>query len=134
MENRKTILVVDDDLNMRRVLEYRLRREGYSILLAGDGLDALDQACRHHPDLIILDLALPKMDGLSVLDHLRHNAETSAIAVMILTAYGHDEARDRSLELGVSDFVVKPFSPRQLVAGVRRIFCAREEPHAANCA
>lgn len=115
------VLVVDDDVNIREVLAYRLRRDGYSVLLSGDGEDAWEQARAEQPDLIILDLALPQLDGFGFLERLRSKGDTCSIPVLVLSAYGHEENRTRSFELGVVAFVVKPFSPRELAADVRRI-------------
>jgi OmpR family response regulator RpaB len=119
------VLVVDDDVNIREVLAYRLGRDGYSVLLSGSGEDALEQARIEQPDLIILDLSLPQLDGFGLLERLRSEASTSSIPVLVLTAYGHEENRARSLELGAVAFVVKPFSPRDLAADVRRILDAK---------
>ena len=117
----KRIMVIDDDANIRSVLKYRLEKEGYSVLLSGDGLDALERAKLERPDLIILDLALPRLDGFGFLERLRSEAETRAIPVIVLTVYRHEENRTRSLELGAVEFVPKPFSLRKLVADVGRI-------------
>lgn len=115
----KRIMVVDDDANMRSVLEFRLRKEGYSVSLVSDGPDALDKVKGEKPDLIILDLLMPEMDGHAVLDYLKHNPETHDIPVIVLTAKGDNATRIRSLKLGAANFVPKPFSPRKLVRDVR---------------
>jgi len=121
------IMVIDDDLNIRLVLKYRLEREGYQVLLSGDGLDAVEKAKSECPDLIILDLALPRLDGFGFLKQLRSEAETKDIPVIVLTAYKYGENRARSFELGVVGFVSKPFSPRGLVAEVREILGNEKE-------
>jgi DNA-binding response OmpR family regulator len=115
------IIVVDDDRNIQVVLKYRLEREGYQVLLAGDGVDALEKVKAEKPDLIILDLALPKMDGFTVLERMKGDAGASAVPVIVLTAYGASSNQARSLELGAVDFVPKPFSPRELVAAVWKV-------------
>ena len=113
------VMVVDDDVNIRLVLKYRLEREGYDVLLAEDGMDALEKVKAEEPDLIILDLTMPRMDGFGFLEGIRSNgSETSAIPVIVLTAYGYEMNRARSLELGAVEFMAKPFSPRQLVGEV----------------
>jgi DNA-binding response OmpR family regulator len=119
------VLVVDDDANIRQVLAYRLGRDGYSVLLSGNGEDALEQARIKQPDLIILDLVLPQLDGFGFLKQLRSEADTNDIPVLVLTAYGHEQNRARSLELGAVAFVVKPFSPRELVADIERVLDAK---------
>lgn len=115
----KRIMVVDDDANMRSVLEFRLRKEGYSVSLASDGLDALDKVKGERPDLIILDLLMPEMDGHEVLDQLKHDPATHDIPVIVLTCKGDNATRLRSFKLGAAHFVPKPFSPRKLVHDVR---------------
>jgi len=116
----KKIMIVDDEVNIRTALKYRLKKEGYSVLLAVDGLEALDKVALERPDLIILDLMLPRMDGYEVLKRLKGDPQTADIPVIVLTARGEKEDRARSLELGAASFMAKPFSPRQLVAEVKR--------------
>ena len=116
----KKIMIVDDEVNIRTALKYRLKKEGYSVLLAVDGLEALDKVALERPDLIILDLMLPRMDGYEVLERLKGDPRTADIPVIILTARGEKEDRARSLESGAASFMAKPFSPRQLVAEVKR--------------
>jgi len=117
----KRIMVIDDDANIRSVLKYRLEKEGYSVLLSGDGVDAVEKAKLERPNLIILDLALPRLDGFGFMERLRSDAETKTIPVIVLTAYRYEENRRKSLELGAVEFVPKPFSPRKVVADVGRI-------------
>ena len=121
------IMVVDDDLNIQLVLKYRLEREGYHVLLAGDGVDALEKVKAEKPDLIILDLTMPRMDGFGFLEEIRGNGRTNSVPVIVLTAYGYESNRARSLELGAVEFVVKPFSPRQLVAEIWKILGAKKK-------
>jgi CheY-like chemotaxis protein len=121
------IMIVDDDQNIRLVLKYRLEKEGYHVLLAGDGVDALEKVKAEKPDLIILDLAMPRMDGFRFLEEIKDNGRNSAVPVIVLTAYGYETNRARSLELGAVEFVTKPFSPRQLVAEVWKVLCAKKK-------
>jgi DNA-binding response OmpR family regulator len=122
------IMVVDDDANIRLALKYRLEREGYDVLLAGDGMDALEKVKAEKPDLIILDLTMPRMDGFGFLEGTRGNGNgTSTIPVIVLTAYGYETNRARSLELGAVEFMPKPFSPRQLVAEVWQILDGKKK-------
>jgi len=121
------IMVVDDDLNIQVVLKYRLEKEGYHVLLAKDGVDALEKIKAEKPDLIILDLAMPRMDGVEFLEQMRGDAEVSAVPVIVLTAYRFESNRAKSLELGAVEFVPKPFSPRQLVAEVWKILGAKKK-------
>ena len=117
------IMVVDDDQNIQLVLKYRLEKEGYQVLLAGDGVDALKKVKAEKPDLIILDLTMPRMGGFGFLEEMRSNdkANSVPVPVIVLTAYGFESNRAKSLELGAVEFMTKPFSPRQLVAEVWKV-------------
>lgn len=120
-----TVLVVDDDPTVREVVRRYLVRAGYRVLEAADGADALALASRELPDLIVLDLMLPGIDGLDVCRHLRR---TSAVPILMLTALGEESDRVVGLEYGADDYVVKPFSPRELSLRVGRIL---ERSHTA---
>ena len=115
-----TIMVVDDDANIRTVLRYRFEREDYTVRLATDGLEALEEVSTQRPDVIILDLMMPQMDGLQFLSHLRNNPQTQCVPVIVLTALGRTPYDEITRWLGTASLVVKPFSPRQLVEEVRR--------------
>lgn len=117
----KSILVVEDDADIRQLLWRYLEKEKYQVLLAKDGEEGLELAGANAPDLIILDLMLPKQDGLSVLKELRGKAGTAAIPVLILTAKGDEADRVVGLELGADDYVAKPFSPREVAARVKAL-------------
>ena len=106
-------LIVDDDLVLADVLSFTLRRAGFDVIVAHDGQAALDRWQAETPDLIILDLNMPKMDGLSVCRRVRAEADTP---IIILSVRGEENDIVRGLELGADDYIVKPFSPRQLVA------------------
>lgn len=112
------VLVVDDEAIVSEVVERYLRREGYDVAVASDGAAALKLAEEWAPDLVVLDLMLPKMDGLEVCRRLR---ATTAIPVIMLTARGEETDRIVGLELGADDYVTKPFSPRELVARVKAV-------------
>jgi two-component system OmpR family response regulator len=111
-----TILVVEDDRNLQEVLEYNLRKEGYSVLTASDGVQALDAARNGRPDLVILDIMLPRIDGLEVCRILRGEM---TMPILMLTAKTDEVDRVVGLEIGADDYVTKPFSMRELVARVR---------------
>jgi len=121
------IMVVDDDQNLRLALKYRLEKEGYNVLLAGDGLDALEKVRAEQPDLIILDLAMPRMNGFGFLEQMKGDEGGDDVPVIVLTAYGYETTRARSLELGAVEFFDKPVSPRQLVAEVWKILGAKKK-------
>jgi two-component system OmpR family response regulator len=112
------ILIVDDDPQIREVLTIALERGGFAVLRAGEGQAALRMAARETPDLMILDIGLPEMDGLEVCRRLR---ATSDLPVLFLTARDDEVDRILGLEMGADDYVTKPFSPRELVARVRAI-------------
>lgn len=114
----ETILVVDDEPTIVEVVELYLRREGFKVLTAFDGKAALDVVERQRPDLIVLDLMLPGLNGLDVLRQLRSN---SAMPVIMLTARGEETDRVVGLELGADDYVTKPFSNRELVARIKAV-------------
>jgi DNA-binding response OmpR family regulator len=109
-------LVVDDEPILRDTIEFNLRREGYDVLLASDGQQALDTARSHEIDLIVLDIMLPEVDGLQVLRTLR---EKSTVPVLLLSARGEEIDRVLGLELGADDYLTKPFAMRELVARAR---------------
>ncbi len=120
-----TILVVDDEENIVQLARLYLNREGFRVEAAHDGAQALEKAKSLRPDLIILDLMMPEMDGLSVCKELRKN---SNVPIIILTARGDDVDRVVGLELGADDYVTKPFNPRELVARVKAVLRrARQE-------
>ncbi|MGH2562568.1 MAG: response regulator [Thermomicrobiales bacterium] len=111
-----TVLVVDDEPSLRQTLEYTLRREGFVVATAADGREALELARRRRPDVIVLDIMLPGMDGLQVCRTLR--AE-STVPILLLSARGEEIDRVLGLELGADDYLTKPFAMRELVARVR---------------
>ncbi|MGH2954654.1 MAG: response regulator [Solirubrobacterales bacterium] len=113
------VLVVDDDPIVRDVLARYLSREGFAVTCAGDGPTALDACAAAAPDLIVLDLMLPRIDGLEVFRRLRERE--SAPAVIMLTARGQETDRIVGLESGADDYVAKPFSPREMVARCRAV-------------
>jgi DNA-binding response OmpR family regulator len=112
------VLVVEDDLALADVVSFTLRREGYEVVSAHDGLAALDRWHEESPDLIILDLNLPKLDGLAVCKRVRSEAPTP---IIILSVRGDDDDVVKGLELGADDYIAKPFSPRQLVARAQAV-------------
>jgi len=114
----KRILVVDDDVKAVELVKLYLNRDGYRVLTAYDGIEALRLARESHPDLIVLDLMLPGIDGLEVCRTLR---DESDVPIIMLTAMTTDQDRLTGLDLGADDYVTKPFSPRELAARVRAV-------------
>jgi DNA-binding response OmpR family regulator len=113
------VLVVDDDATVREVVLSYLRAEGYDVSEAADGETALSMVGHERPDLVVLDVMLPGVDGLEVIRRIRSGGD---LPVIMLTALGSEEDRVVGLELGADDYLTKPFSPRELVARVRAVF------------
>ncbi len=113
---KKTILIVDDEQHIVDILVYNLEKEGYNTLQANDGITAVDIALNQKPDLILLDIMLPKMDGLSVCKRIRH---TLNVPILMLTAKDEEIDKILGLELGADDYVTKPFSVRELMARIK---------------
>lgn len=116
---RKRILIVDDEIKVCELVKAYLEKESYEVLIATDGKSALEVTHRDKPDLVILDLNLPEMDGLDVCKALRRD---SKVPIIMLTARDEETDKVIGLELGADDYVTKPFSPRELVARVRAVF------------
>jgi phosphate regulon transcriptional regulator PhoB len=133
---RHKVLVVEDDADIRELLRYSLTQEGFAVEEAADGAEALDRISRRSPDLILLDLMLPRMSGLELCRRLRSEAETARLPIIVVTAKGAEVDRVLGLELGADDYVVKPFSPREVVARVkallRRTYTATSEPQGVS--
>ena len=115
MERAASVLVVDDDPTVSDVVRRYLERDGYLVTLVGDGPAALASFARHRPDLVVLDLMLPGMDGLEVCRRLRSAGD---VPIVMLTALGEEHDRITGLRLGADDYLTKPFSPRELVLRV----------------
>ncbi|MFH1002584.1 MAG: response regulator transcription factor [Chloroflexota bacterium] len=124
------VLVVDDEPRIITFLRSKLKASGYEVLTAGNGLEALEQVRAQEPDLVVLDLLMPRMDGLEVLKELR---SFSPVPVIILSARGHDTDKIKGLSLGADDYLPKPFNPDELVARIeavkrRVVSTARQDP------
>ncbi|GAV25728.1 DNA-binding response regulator [Carboxydothermus islandicus] len=113
------ILVVDDEAPIVELIKFNLEREGYKVLEAYDGIRALEIVKKELPDLVILDIMLPGMSGLEVCKNIRNNEKTAEIPIIMLSARGEEVDKILGLELGADDYMVKPFSPRELVARVK---------------
>jgi len=124
----RLVLVVDDEPRMIRFIRMNLELEGYHVVEAGNGIEALDQVRKHMPDLVIMDIMMPKMDGFETLRLLR---EISTVPVILLTVKGEEEDRIRGLELGADDYVTKPFSPRELISRVNAVLRRADWPSPA---
>jgi two-component system alkaline phosphatase synthesis response regulator PhoP len=124
----KTILVVDDEPQIAQIAKDYLQHAGYAVITAGDGSEALALARERRPDLVVLDLGLPTLDGLDVARRLQRDR---SIPIIMLTARVEESDRLKGLELGADDYITKPFSPRELVARVRAVL-RRAQPGSAS--
>jgi two-component system KDP operon response regulator KdpE len=125
---KKKILIVDDEARMRRFVRMNLDLEGYEVLEAENGLAALQRVRDDMPDLVLLDVMMPDLDGFETLARIR---EMSAVPVIMLTVKGDEEDRIKGLDLGADDYITKPFSPRELVSRIRAVL-RRTEPTKAQ--
>jgi two-component system response regulator ResD len=121
MSREVKILIADDDPRVVELVQAYLEKEGFAVLVATDGDEALDLATRHRPDLVVLDIMLPKLDGWAVCRRLREDPDTRTIPIVMLTSRGEEMDRVLGLELGADDYVTKPFSPRELVARIKAV-------------
>ena len=115
------VLIVEDEPDIRALVVHHLKREGYQVSAASSGEEALRQVQAAAPDLVILDLMMPAMDGLEVCRRLRQDPATASLPIVMLTAKGDEIDRVLGLEIGADDYVVKPFSPKELLARVRAV-------------
>ena len=118
---KETILIVEDEKDIAKMLDYNLKKEGYKTLIARNGEDALTASRKDKPDLILLDLMLPGIDGLEVCKTIKSESKTAAIPIIMLTAKSQESDKVVGLELGADDYVTKPFSPRELIARVKAV-------------
>jgi two-component system, OmpR family, alkaline phosphatase synthesis response regulator PhoP len=122
----KKILVVDDERHIVRLVEVNLVKEGYQVLTAFDGVEALEKVQAEKPDMVILDVMMPRMDGFEVLKKLQADPKTAEIPIIMLTAKAQDADIFRGWSSGVSSYLTKPFNPRELLTFVERIFQSLE--------
>jgi DNA-binding response OmpR family regulator len=119
------ILIVDDEPNLVLALEFLMKKEGYEIRAAADGEKAVKAAEEYRPDLILLDVMMPRMDGYEVCQHIRANPELRDVAIVMLTAKGREVEREKGLALGADLYITKPFSTREVVRKVKEILAAK---------
>jgi DNA-binding response OmpR family regulator len=124
-DSTPTILVADDEEDLRELVTYRLTRSGYRVIGAGDGQEALELAAERTPDLMVLDVMMPKLDGYELTRRVRAEAALRSIPVILLTARSQESDIDRGFEVGADDYLKKPFNPDELVARVRAVLGRR---------
>ncbi len=119
--SKEKVLIVEDEEDILQLLSFNVEAAGYEVIASADGYEGLHLAIAHHPDLVLLDIMLPGLDGFEVCKELKRKKETSEIPIIMLTARGEEVDRIVGLELGADDYVVKPFSPRELLLRIRAI-------------
>lgn len=122
----KKILAVDDERHIVRLVQVNLERQGYQVVTAYDGKEALEKVASEQPDLVVLDVMMPYMDGFEVLQNLRKNPATRDLPVIMLTAKAQDADVFRGWQSGVDCYLTKPFNPMELISFVKRIFKSLE--------
>jgi DNA-binding response OmpR family regulator len=121
------ILVVDDEPELVELISYHLRKAGHEVATAANGWEAIAEVNRRRPDLMLLDLMLPDLDGFGVCEILRRDARTATVPIIIISAWASTDSRHLGLELGALDYLTKPFSPHDLVQRVNRLTEARAD-------
>jgi len=124
--SKAKILVVDDEVNITQILEFSIGSEGYDVISASNGEEAIDKARREQPDLVILDVMMPRIDGYEACRILKANPLTKSIPVMLLTAKGRDIDKRLGFEVGATDYIVKPFSPSKLIDRINELLACRK--------
>jgi len=123
---KKKILIADDEPNIVRSLEFLMKREGFEVLIANDGETALAQIAAHRPDLVLLDVMMPKRNGFEVCQLVRGNADWQDVKVVLLTAKGRDVDIEKGLAMGAHAYITKPFATKDLVARVKGMLGSAE--------
>ena len=122
------ILIVDDEPNIVLALELLMKREGYTVQSVDDGQKAFDAVREFRPDLILLDIMMPKMDGYEVCQRIRADASLKDISIIMLTAKGREVEREKGLALGADYYVTKPFSTREVMMMIKEVLSSRPDP------
>ena len=120
----RKVLIADDEQNIVISLEFLLKREGFEVLVAGDGESALQMVAEHHPDLVLLDVMMPKRNGYEVCQRMRERPEWRGIKIIMLSAKGRDVEVSKGVSLGADLYVTKPFSNAELVAQINTLLAA----------
>lgn len=123
----KKILVIDDNPSSLRLTRYTLEKKGYQIITASDGLEGLRKAREEHPDLIILDVMLPGLDGYEVCHQLRQKPETATLPILMISAKAHQDDKDIALRVGADDYLTKPVEPSTIVARVESLLTSASQ-------
>jgi DNA-binding response OmpR family regulator len=121
MSNPQSVLIVDDEPNILLSLEFLMRKTGYEVRTAKDGEEALAKILQAAPDLVLLDVMMPKIDGFSICQQIRANPAWNDVRIIMLTARGRDVEREKGLALGADDYITKPFSTKDAIARVEAV-------------
>lgn len=121
----KKVVLIEDEPDIAEVIEYNLSREGYKVFLAYSGLKGLEIVKRERPEVVLLDLMLPELDGIEVCRRIRENPMTRSLPIIMVTAKGEESDVVLGLELGADDYIIKPFSPRELIARIKAVLRRR---------
>ena len=121
MSNPATVLIVDDEPNILLSLQFLMKKAGYDVRTAKDGEEALAEIARARPDLVMLDVMMPKLDGFSVCQRIRATPDWSSVRIIMLTARGRDVEREKGLSLGADDYITKPFSTKDAIVRVANV-------------
>jgi two-component system, chemotaxis family, chemotaxis protein CheY len=117
----KTVLAIDDSLTIRELINFVLTNAGFNVCLAEDGVEGLEQLAKHNPDIIVTDVNMPRLDGLSFIERARTLAEHRATPILVLTTETGQHLKDRARKAGATGRIVKPFAPPQLLEAIRRV-------------
>jgi two-component system, OmpR family, alkaline phosphatase synthesis response regulator PhoP len=129
--SKQTILVVDDELDLLDLIEYNLRKEGFDVLKAENGQDGIQTAREMKPDLVLLDIMMPRMDGIEVCDKMRDDPELKHIPIIFLTARSDEKTEVEGLNKGADDFITKPISTTKLISRIKAVLRRFENPEEA---
>lgn len=132
MSDNQTILVVDDEQDLLDLIEYNLKKEGFNVLKAEDGEQGIEVAREHSPDLILLDIMMPKMDGLEAVEIIRDDEHLGRIPIIFLTARGDEKTEVEGLDKGGDDYITKPISTTKLISRIKAVLRRFEETEEPN--
>lgn len=132
MSDKQTILVVDDEQDLLDLIEYNLKKEGFDVLKAEDGQEGIEVAREHSPDLILLDIMMPKMDGLEAVEVIRDDDKLGRIPIIFLTARGDEKTEVEGLNKGGDDYITKPISTTKLISRIKAVLRRYEETEEPN--
>ena len=126
------ILVADDEIHIRTLLKITLEMSGYEVEVAADGQEAMEKIAAHRPDLILLDIKMPRLNGWQVCERVKTDETTKKIPIIMITAFGQKEARQRSMDLGADEFIAKPFETPNLLELVQKLLGNGQIPPPAS--